>query len=39
MSRSSRAMRQVGCDWNVGSHVRVESLDEFSINYITQPHR
>jgi hypothetical protein len=32
-------MKQVGCDRNGTSHVRVESLDEVNINYIAQPRR
>jgi hypothetical protein len=31
-------MKQVGCDMNGTYHVRVESLDEVSINYVAQPH-
>jgi hypothetical protein len=31
-------MKRVGCDRNGTSLVRVESLDEISINYIAQPH-
>jgi hypothetical protein len=38
MSRSTRVMKRVGCDRNDTSHVRVERLDEVSINYIAQPH-
>jgi hypothetical protein len=30
-------MKQVGCDRNGTSHVRVESLHEVSINYVVQP--
>jgi hypothetical protein len=37
MSRSTCVTKLVGCDRNGTSHVRVESLDEVSINYITQP--
>jgi hypothetical protein len=39
MTRSTRVTKRVGCDRNGTSHVRVESLDEVNINYITQPHR
>jgi hypothetical protein len=38
MSGSTRVMKRVGCDRNGTSHVRVESLDEVSINYVAQPH-
>jgi hypothetical protein len=32
-------MKSVGCDRNGTSHVRVESLDGVSINYVPQPWR
>jgi hypothetical protein len=38
MSGSTRVMKRVGCDRNDASHIRVESLDEVSINYVAQPH-
>jgi hypothetical protein len=37
MSGSTRVRTQVGCYRNGTSHVRVESLDDVSINYVTQP--
>jgi hypothetical protein len=37
MSGSTRVRTRVGCDRNGTSHVRVESLDDVGINYITQP--
>jgi hypothetical protein len=37
MSRSNHVTKCVGYDRNGTSHIRVESLDEVSINYITQP--
>jgi hypothetical protein len=37
MSGSTRVTKRVGCDRNGASHVRVEGLDEVSINYVTQP--
>jgi hypothetical protein len=39
MTRSTCVTKQVGCDRNGTSHVRVESLDEVNIIYIAQPHR
>jgi hypothetical protein len=37
MSGSTHVTKRVGCDRNAISHIRVESLDEVSINYVTQP--
>jgi hypothetical protein len=37
MSASTRVVQHVGYDRNGTSHIRVESLDEVSMNYITQP--
>jgi hypothetical protein len=37
MSGSTRVTKRVSSDWYGTSHVRVESLDEVSINYVTQP--
>jgi hypothetical protein len=37
MSESTRVRTRVGCYRNDTSHVRVESLDDVSINYVTQP--
>jgi hypothetical protein len=37
MSGSTRVTKQVGYDRNGTFHVRVEFLDEVSINYVTQP--
>jgi hypothetical protein len=39
MSMFTVVTKRVGCDRNGTSHVRVESLDEVSINYVAQPHR
>jgi hypothetical protein len=39
MSRSTCVTKQVCCDRNGTFHVRVQSLDEVSINDIAQPHR
>jgi hypothetical protein len=38
MSVFTHITKRVGCDRNGTSHVRVESLNEVSINYVTQPH-
>jgi hypothetical protein len=38
MCRFTRVTKQVGYDRNDTSHVRFESSDEVSINYVTQPH-
>jgi hypothetical protein len=37
MCGSTRVRTRVGCYRNGTSHVRVESLDDVSINYVTQP--
>jgi hypothetical protein len=37
MPGSSRVRTRVGCDRNGTSHVRVESLHDVLINYVTQP--
>jgi hypothetical protein len=38
MSGSTHVTKRVDCDRKGTSHVRVESLDEVSINYVTQQH-
>jgi hypothetical protein len=37
MSGSTHVRTRVGCYRTSTSHVRVESLDDVSINYVTQP--
>jgi hypothetical protein len=37
MSAFTRVTKRVDCDRNDTSHVRVESLQEVSINYVIQP--
>jgi hypothetical protein len=37
MLGSTRVTKHIGCDRNGTSHVRVESTNEVSVNYFSQP--